>query len=319
MPLFGGGASIPADRDRAVRARGAHQPADLLDLHHPVRPGARQAWSIWSPSSLPELVGGTRARRHGHGRPRRAGSDRRIPPAPRPPRMTRRRCTTKCAWPPPPPRLAAMPRPRRSMPRRPRASTPTTRPCCSAAPTPCIELGRAAEALELLDKLAEGNDARPARPQVSLALGRAYGGLGRLPRPTAPISGRPAAARPGGLARYAAFLAHAGRRQEAAENLAEIDRRVRPQPTRSSAAKAAPGATWRRPGDGLTPADLTRTFVESRFSCDEERHHQHGRGDTLRAGCVMETAKAGVGVHAGIGDRLTLSDDPPTRDEVSRP
>jgi hypothetical protein len=89
-----------------------------------------------------------------------------------------------------------------------------------------IELGRHAEALGLLDMLGRDTDAGRA-PATALALGRAYEGLGRTSE--ADTAYQWAAGRlPGleGLARYAAFLAHCGRAQEAAETLSEIDRRL---------------------------------------------------------------------------------------------
>jgi hypothetical protein len=91
-----------------------------------------------------------------------------------------------------------------------------------------LELGRYDEALAQLDKLCESEGAQGARtPAVSLALARAYEGLGR--HREADEAYQWAAGRlPGmeGLARYAAFLARTGRRQEAADSLAEIDRRI---------------------------------------------------------------------------------------------
>jgi hypothetical protein len=89
-----------------------------------------------------------------------------------------------------------------------------------------LELGRFEEALSVLDKLA-ADETQARSPAVSLALGRAYEGLGR--QSDADAAYQWAAGRlPGleGLARYAAFLARTGRRQEAAESLAEIDRRI---------------------------------------------------------------------------------------------
>jgi hypothetical protein len=89
-----------------------------------------------------------------------------------------------------------------------------------------LELGRCEEALAQLTKLGEA-ESRTRSPAVSLALGRAYEGLGRLSE--ADEAYQWAAGRlPGleGLARYAAFLARTGRRSEAAESLAEIDRRI---------------------------------------------------------------------------------------------
>jgi len=89
-----------------------------------------------------------------------------------------------------------------------------------------IELGRHAEALSLLDALGRDGDGGRT-PATALALGRAYEGLGRISE--ADTAYQWAAGRlPGleGLARYAAFLAHCGRTQEATETLAEIDRRL---------------------------------------------------------------------------------------------
>jgi hypothetical protein len=89
-----------------------------------------------------------------------------------------------------------------------------------------IELGRFSDALSLLDRLDEDRDGgRPAG--VALALGRTYEGLGRMRE--AETAYEWAAGRlPGleGLARYAAFLVHAGRPDEAREVLADIDRRM---------------------------------------------------------------------------------------------
>ena len=89
-----------------------------------------------------------------------------------------------------------------------------------------IELGRHADALEILDRL--GQDADKGRsPQAALALGRAYEGLGRSAE--ADTAYQWAAGRlPGleGLGRYAAFLARAGRTAEAREAVAEMDRRL---------------------------------------------------------------------------------------------
>ncbi|MFI4974684.1 MAG: tetratricopeptide repeat protein [Caulobacterales bacterium] len=104
-----------------------------------------------------------------------------------------------------------------------------------------IELGRHAEALALLEKLAE-DKGRVRTPPEALALGRACEGLGRLSE--ADSAYQFAAGRlPGleGIARYAAFLARTGRRAEAADAIAEMDRRV---------AKANPqfrreGRAWR--------------------------------------------------------------------------
>jgi len=89
-----------------------------------------------------------------------------------------------------------------------------------------IELGRFAEALPLLDTLGEDQD-KGRTPAAALALGRTYEGLGRTAEADTAYqwaSGR----LPGleGLARYAAFLAHTGRSDEAREALTEIERRL---------------------------------------------------------------------------------------------
>ncbi len=89
-----------------------------------------------------------------------------------------------------------------------------------------VELNRPAEALELLQRLsADGKEGQT--PQAVLTFARAYEGLGRMDE--AARSYDWAAPRlPGleGIARQAAFLARAGRKAEAAETLAEIDRRL---------------------------------------------------------------------------------------------
>jgi hypothetical protein len=104
-----------------------------------------------------------------------------------------------------------------------------------------IELGRHDEALALLDRLGEDGE-RGRTPPTALALGRAYEGLGRVRE--ADVAYEWAAGRlPGleGVGRYAAFLARHGRRAEAEDAIAEMDRRI---------AKANPqfrreGRTWR--------------------------------------------------------------------------
>jgi len=105
-----------------------------------------------------------------------------------------------------------------------------------------LELGRYEEALAQLEKLGDDEPRSPRPAVVSLAFGRAYEGVGRFSE--ADKSYQSAAGRlPGleSLARYAAFLAHTGRRDEAVEALADIDRRI---------AKASPqfrreGRIWR--------------------------------------------------------------------------
>jgi hypothetical protein len=88
-----------------------------------------------------------------------------------------------------------------------------------------IELGRAPEALPLVEKLTEEQSTRS--PATALAQARVYEALGRIAE--ADTAYQWAAGRlPGleALGRYAAFLARVGRKQEAADNLAEIDRRI---------------------------------------------------------------------------------------------
>ena len=88
-----------------------------------------------------------------------------------------------------------------------------------------IELGRAPEAAPLIDKLVEEQPTRS--PATALAQARVYEALGHYKEADAAYQW--AAGRlPGleALARYAAFLANTGHRQEAADNLAAIDRRI---------------------------------------------------------------------------------------------
>lgn len=92
--------------------------------------------------------------------------------------------------------------------------------------TALIELGRFAEALALLDLMGQDND-KGRTPAAALALGRAYEGLGRMGE--ADTAYQWAAGRlPGleGLGRYATFLARTGHREEAAEAVNEMDRRI---------------------------------------------------------------------------------------------
>ena len=89
-----------------------------------------------------------------------------------------------------------------------------------------IELNRSAEALPLLEALSAQSTAART-PNVALAMGRAYHALGRYPEADTAL--RWAAAHlPGfeGMARYAVFLADTGRKDEAREALAEIDKRL---------------------------------------------------------------------------------------------
>lgn len=89
-----------------------------------------------------------------------------------------------------------------------------------------IELGRNQEARTALDKLGENvEDGRT--PAAALALGRANEGLGRVAE--AEDAYQWALERMPGFeaaGRYAAFLARSGRRKEAEDLLADIDRRI---------------------------------------------------------------------------------------------
>ena len=89
-----------------------------------------------------------------------------------------------------------------------------------------LELNRPADALSVLERL--GEDAANGRtPQAALALGRAYEGVGRIAEADTALQW--ASQRlPGfeGLARYAAYMARNGRRDEAAEVVDELDKRI---------------------------------------------------------------------------------------------
>lgn len=88
-----------------------------------------------------------------------------------------------------------------------------------------LELDRPKEALEVLERLGEDLDART--PAAAVAMGRTYEALGRVAE--ADSAYQWAAQRmPGfeGLGRYAAFMARNGRRAEAEEALADMDKRL---------------------------------------------------------------------------------------------
>jgi hypothetical protein len=104
-----------------------------------------------------------------------------------------------------------------------------------------IELGRPAEALPLVEKLGQ-EQATARNPSTALAQARVLEAMGRFGE--ADEAYQFAAGRLPGLeaiARYAAFLAATGRRQEAADNLAEIDRRL----ARSNPQFRREGRAWR--------------------------------------------------------------------------
>jgi hypothetical protein len=90
-----------------------------------------------------------------------------------------------------------------------------------------LELGKHAEALKRLEQLkALGREGET--PTVALAFGRAYEGLGR--NTEADEAYRFAADRVPGLeagGRYVAFMAKAGRREDAEIGLTELDRRLK--------------------------------------------------------------------------------------------
>jgi hypothetical protein len=104
-----------------------------------------------------------------------------------------------------------------------------------------LELKRPSEALALLDRLAQ--DADHVRTAAeALAKARAYEGLGRDPEAEAAYVW--AAEHLAGFeatARYAAFQARTGRRAEAAEALADIDRRL----ARTNPQFRKEGRVWR--------------------------------------------------------------------------
>jgi hypothetical protein len=95
-----------------------------------------------------------------------------------------------------------------------------------------LELGRAADALAVLEQLGRDEDAGRT-PPAALALGRAYEGVGRVAEADTAYDWA-AQRMPGfeALARYAAFMARHGRKDEARDVVAELDKRLsklRPQ------------------------------------------------------------------------------------------
>jgi hypothetical protein len=89
-----------------------------------------------------------------------------------------------------------------------------------------LELKRPADALTVLEKLGK-DEAHGRTPAAAMSLGRAYEDLGRVPE--ADQAYQWAAERlPGfeALARYAAFMARHDRRDEAAEVVSELDKRM---------------------------------------------------------------------------------------------
>jgi hypothetical protein len=89
-----------------------------------------------------------------------------------------------------------------------------------------LDLGSPAEALAVLERL--GNDEAHGRtPAAALALGRAHEDLGRIDEADKALQWA-SQHLPGfeGLARYAAFMARNGRREEAREAVREMDKRL---------------------------------------------------------------------------------------------
>lgn len=104
-----------------------------------------------------------------------------------------------------------------------------------------LELNRPAEALAVLEVLGR-NETEGRTPAASLALGRAYEGVGRIAE--AETAYQWAAQRmPGfeGLGRYAAFMARHGRRDDAEDAVAEMDKRL----TKLAAQFRKEGKHWR--------------------------------------------------------------------------
>lgn len=92
--------------------------------------------------------------------------------------------------------------------------------------TALVELGRYAEALPLLDLLAQDKD-KGRTPAETLTLARAYEGLGRMSDAEAAyLIARDRLPGLEGMGRYAAFLARIGRRDEARDAIAEMDARI---------------------------------------------------------------------------------------------
>jgi hypothetical protein len=89
-----------------------------------------------------------------------------------------------------------------------------------------LELKRPADALGVLEKLGE-DEAHGRTPPAALALGRAYEDLNRLDEADSAYEWA-AARMPGfeALGRYAAFMARHGRKDEAREAIADMDKRM---------------------------------------------------------------------------------------------
>jgi hypothetical protein len=103
------------------------------------------------------------------------------------------------------------------------------------------ELGRFSEALPILERLGLQGDPGHT-PQIGLLFARTYEGLGR-PSDADRYFRSAGMSVPGleGLARYAAFMARAGRGEEARQMLGEIDQRL----ARTNARFQKEGRMWR--------------------------------------------------------------------------
>ena len=89
-----------------------------------------------------------------------------------------------------------------------------------------LELRRPAEALEVLSRLGE-DEGRGRTPGAALAMGRAYEGLGRVAEADTAFKWA-LQHLPGfeAIGRYAAFMARNGRKDEAREAIADMDKRL---------------------------------------------------------------------------------------------
>jgi hypothetical protein len=108
--------------------------------------------------------------------------------------------------------------------------------------TALLELGRPGEALRVIELIPGGETADPLTPAAVLALARAHEGLGDTARADAAYA--EAVQRMAGFeafGRYAAFMAHNGRREEAAAAVADMDKRL----TKLAAQFRKEGKHWR--------------------------------------------------------------------------
>lgn len=104
-----------------------------------------------------------------------------------------------------------------------------------------LELNRGAEALAVLERL-RADESEGQTPSAVLALGRAYEATGRIEEAEAALS-EASARLPGfeGMGRYAAFLARTGRKDQARDLVADMDKRL----TKLAAQFRREGKQWR--------------------------------------------------------------------------